>query len=106
MLFLLVHFSGTTQESDATKCRQLQYVKLNQANDLYTYWFQTDKYYSDGINIDFAFSFLNNKAPDNLLLVFKNTPYRDFSFGINQDMYTPDNTFFGYGKIPLTLWLN
>jgi len=91
LLELLVHGTANAQLNDSVNYRQVKYVKLNQANDLYTYWFQTDKYYSDGINIDFAFSFLNNKVSDKILWGVKNTPYKDFSFGINQDMYTPDN---------------
>ncbi len=94
ILFLGALFtqSGTAQQKDSTKYQQVQFIKLNQANDLYTYWFQTDKYYSDGINIELAFSFLNNRVSDKVLLGFKNTPYKDFTLSFNQDMFTPENT--------------
>jgi len=89
---ILFPIKSFAQINDSATYKQVQFIKLNQANDLFTYWFQSDKYYSDGIDIEFAFSFLNNKASDKVLLGFKDTPFKDFTLSFNQDMYTPQNT--------------
>ena len=80
------------QKIDSTEYRQMHFVKLNQANDLFTYWFQSDREYSDGVNIEFAHRIFNNKISDFILLGFKETKYKDFSLGISQDMFTPSDT--------------
>jgi hypothetical protein len=79
-------------QNDTNKYRQIHFVKLNQANDLFTYWFQSDREYSDGVNIEVAHRIFNNKVANFCLIGFKNTIYKDFSLAISQDMYTPKNT--------------
>ena len=85
-------FQLSAQKKDSIDYRQIGFLKLNQANDLYTIWYQSDKYYTDGIDIEVAHRIFNNKVADAVLLGFKNTPYKDFSLSINQDIYTPENT--------------
>jgi hypothetical protein len=72
--------------------KQIRFIKFNQANDLFTVFFQSDKYYTDGVDMELALPIFNNKVADIVLLGFKNTPYKDFSLSFNQDMYTPENT--------------
>ena len=90
LLFSLIALGQT--DSSETKYTQIHFIKLNQANDLFTYWFQSDRNYSDGVNIEFAHRIFNNKVADFVLFGFKDTPYKDFSLAISQDMYTPKNT--------------
>ncbi len=80
------------QDSSSTEYQQIRFFKLNQSNDLYTYLYQSDKYFTDGVNFELAHPVFNNKVSDYFLLGFKETPYRDFSLSFNQDMYTPENT--------------
>jgi len=81
-----------SQKQDSSVYKQIQFVKLNQANDLFTIFFQSDKYYTDGFDFEIALQVFNNKLADKVLLGFKNTEYKDFSLSFNQDMYTPENT--------------
>jgi len=91
-LFILFTIILYSQTDTSKQYRQIHFVKLNQANDLFTYWFQSDREYSDGVNIEVAHRIFNNKVADFLLLGIKNTPYKDFSLSISQDMFTPTNT--------------
>jgi len=91
-LMLLSLFSSAQTDSTSVNYKQIHFVKLNQANDLFTYWFQSDRNYSDGVNIEVAHSIFNNKVADFALLGLKNTPYKDFSLAISQDIFTPKNT--------------
>ena len=90
-IFFTSSLSLFAQEKDSTKYKQIQFFKINQENDLFTLWNQSDKYYTDGINMEFANSIFNNKPADFMLFGFK-TKYKDFSLAINQDMYVPENT--------------
>ncbi len=90
--YLAFSLSRAYSQSDTNTYRQIHFLKLNQANDLFTYWFQSDREYSDGVNIELAHRIFKNKIADFVLLGFKNTPYKDFSLAISQDMYTPKNT--------------
>jgi len=93
LIFLLFVFYNANSQTDTTsEYRQIHFVKLNQANDLFTYWFQSDRGYSDGVNIEVAHGFFNNTISDMLLLGIKDSPYKDFSLSISQDMFTPENT--------------
>jgi len=80
------------QAQDSNAYKQIHFFKLNQSNDLFTYLYQSDKYFTDGVNIELAHSIFNNKVADAVLFGFKNTPFVDFSLSLNQDMYTPTNT--------------
>ena len=92
ILGILIFSASIAQENDSLEYKQIQFVKLNQANDLFTLWFQSDKYYTDGVDFEFAHRIFNNKVADKVLLGFNKTPYKDFSLSFNQDMYTPENT--------------
>ena len=95
-LFVFVfQIGGNTaysQSADTLNYQQVHFFKLNQANDLFTVLFQSDKYYTDGIDMELAHSIFNNKVADAVLLGFKKSPYKDFSLSLNQDIYTPKNT--------------
>jgi len=72
--------------------QQLHMLRLKQENDLYQYWYQSDKNFSDGIHIEVAHRIFNIKPADWFLIGFKDTPYKDFSLSIGQDLFTPSNT--------------
>jgi len=91
LLFSVASLSLFGQDTTDTY-NQIRFIKFNQANDLFTIFFQSDKYYSDGVNMELAHPVFNNKIADKILFGFKNTPYKDFSLSFNQDMYTPTNT--------------
>ena len=88
---IILCLSSFAQQTDSLKYKQIHFIKLNQANDLFTLFFQSDKYYTDGVDIEFAHQIFGNKVADKILLGFNGTPYQDFSLSFNQDMYTPEN---------------
>ncbi len=71
---------------------QLHMLRLKNENDLYQYWYKSDKNFSDGIHIEVYHHVFNNKAANWFLIGFKNTSFNDFSLGIGQDIFTPANT--------------
>ena len=93
-VFIIQLFAQETEPKAQNKeeYRQIHFFKLNQANDLFTYWFQSDREFSDGVNLEFAHHIFQNKVADFVLLGIKNTEYRDFSLSVSQDMFTPSNT--------------
>jgi len=91
LIILLTPFASFSQ-IDTNNYKQITFIKANQANDLFTYWYQSDRNYSDGVDVEVAHKIFNNKVSDFALLGFKNTKYKDFSLSINQDMFTPKNT--------------
>ena len=92
ILIFLSFYAKSQTDSLSNEYKQIQFIKLNQANDLFTYWFQSDRNFSDGVNIEVANSIFNNKIADKLLFGIKDTEYKDFSLSISQDMFTPTNT--------------
>ena len=92
IIFALISSLLGAQTDTLLNYRQIHFVKLNQANDLFTYWFQSDRNFSDGVNIEVAHRVFNNKIADRILIGCRNTQYKDFSLSINQDMFTPKNT--------------
>jgi len=93
-IIIIILFCSFTlvQAQDSNVYRQIHFFKLNQSNDLFTYWYQSDKYFTDGVNLELAHSIFNNEFADAVLFGFKNTSFKDFSLSLNQDMYTPTNT--------------
>jgi len=92
LLLIWLTVIAEAQIADSVTYKQVQFIKLNQANDLYTMWFQSDKYFTDGIDIELAHSIFGNKVSDKVLFGFKNTIYKDFTLSFSQDIYTPENT--------------
>ena len=95
IIFLLSILNYVKAQENSNEYKQIEFVKLNQSNDLFTYWFQSDKYFTDGVDIEFAHKIFNNKIADKVLLGF-DTKYKDYSLSFNQDMYTPANTQITY----------
>ena len=87
MLFIV----NVIAQEKSDEYKQIEFIKLNESNDLFTYWFQSDKYFTDGIHLEFAHRIFNNKIADKVLFGF-DTKYKDFGLSFNHHMYTPDNT--------------
>lgn len=89
---LFVLFKGSTaQVLEDSNYVQLHMLRIDQQNDLYQYWYQSDENFSDGLHIELAHRVFNNKPADWFLIGFKDTPYNDFSLAITQDIFTPAN---------------
>jgi len=90
-VFLLSFTLSLAAQENVEEYNQVEFFKLNESNDLFTYWYQSDKYFTDGIHLEFVHRIFNNKIADKVLLGF-DTKYKDFGLSFNHDMYTPDNT--------------
>ena len=87
---------------------------------MFTVFFTSDKYYSNGLNAEWADKRFNNKVANAALMGFNNTTFKDFSLSLQQDMFTPENTsmsavdssdrpyagqlFFAYSKVSNHFW--
>ena len=91
LLGFMVLSSFLFAQEKAYEYKQVEFFKLNESNDLFTYLYQSDKYFTDGIHLEFVHRIFNNKIADKVLLGF-DTKYKDFGLSFNQDMYTPKNT--------------
>jgi len=89
--FLVLYSFSLLAQDKKEDYKQVEFFKINESNDLFTYWYQSDKYFTDGIHLEFAHKIFNNKVADKILLGF-DTKHKDFGLSFNQDMYTPDNT--------------
>ncbi len=89
--FFILLIGALSAQNDSLKYNQVRFIKLNQSNDLFTYWYQSDKYFTDGVDIELAHPIFNIKIADKILYGF-DTKFKDYSLSINQDMYTPENT--------------
>lgn len=88
-----INLQSYSQIDTSKNYRQIEFIRFNQANDLFTVWFQSDKDFTDGINVEMAHRIFNNKVADKVLIGFRKSPFKDFSLSLNQDIYTPENKF-------------
>ena len=79
------------QDSIENSYSQIQMFRIKQENDLYQYYYQSDRNFTDGLHIELAHKVFDIKPADWFLIGFKNTPYNDFSLSITQDIFTPAN---------------
>jgi len=90
---LVLSFQSYSQIDSSKNYQQIEFIRFNQANDLFTVWFQSDKDFTDGINVEFAHHIFNNKPANKSLIGFRKSHFKDFSLSINQDIFTPENKF-------------
>jgi len=93
LVFFALRLQSFSQIDTSITYQQIEFIRFNQANDLFTVWFQSDKDFTDGINIEIAHRIFNNKVADKVLVGFRKSPFKDFSLSFNQDIYTPENKF-------------
>ena len=91
-LSLIFGHDSHSQILDTSAYRQIHYVQTDVANDLFTVFYQSDKYFSDGLHVEWADDLFKNKVSNAALLGFRGTTFKDFSLSIEQDMFTPENT--------------
>lgn len=95
-IFVLIIILSTSvlvaQEFEDGKYEQLYMLRLKNENDLYQYWYKSDKNFSDGIHIELHHHIFNNKQANWFLIGLKGTEIKDFSLSIGQDLFTPAET--------------
>lgn len=79
------------QTSENESYQQLHMLNVKQDNDLYQYWFKSDKDFTDGFHIELYHRVFNNKIANWLLIGFENEKFNDFSLSVGQDIFTPEN---------------
>lgn len=68
--------------------KQTEYISLLTQNDLYQYVLQADKYFTNGLHIEYASHLFNNKVGRAVLVGNKNF-FNEYSLSFGQDMHTP-----------------
>ncbi|PCJ00624.1 MAG: hypothetical protein COB15_02305 [Flavobacteriales bacterium] len=85
------HLVGQQLENEEAY-NQIHMLRIKQENDLYQYWYKSDKDFTDGFHIEFSHSIFNTKWANWMLIGFKNNVYDDFTLSLGQDIFTPENT--------------
>ena len=92
LFFFLAFFSAAhTQIGDSIGYTDFRMVRLQQENDVYQYWLQSDKNFTNGLHFEAFHGIFDNKPADWFLLGFKKNNIDDFSLSIGQDLYTPED---------------
>lgn len=83
---------GNAQELDSSQAyEQLRMVRAKHYNDLYQYWYKSDRNYSDGLTIQFFHPIFESKW-GNFILLGRKTEIKDYAVLVDQDLFTPTDT--------------
>lgn len=96
ILFLIIPIFAVSQsgvDSSIFKGPQIRYASIITQNDWYQKHLQSDKYFTNGLHVEYADKFLNNKASRVVLLNPFAESQSQFSLRFGQDMYTPLNIY-------------
>ncbi len=93
ILSLAIFFSTVllAEERDSIGYKDFRMFRIKQENDLYQYWYQSDKDFTDGLHFELMHGIFENKASDWFLIGFKENAFNDYSLSIGQDIFTPEN---------------
>jgi lipid A 3-O-deacylase len=91
ILLVLLLFFSKVYSQESMRNNTLEFLRIYEDNDFLDFRGSgTDRYYSNGLRIDFYYSKKNKpKFPSNLLMQLKNTENSIYGYGITQTMYTP-----------------
>lgn len=91
LFFVFVLLSGIISAQDKERNNKLEFLRIYEDNDFIDLRGSgTDRYYTNGLRIDFFYSKKNKpKFPSNLLVQLKNADNTVYGYGITQTMYTP-----------------
>lgn len=92
-LFFLALMSNAllAEQGDSLVKNDFKMFRIKQENDLYQYWYQSDKDFTDGLHFELFHPVFNNKASNWFLIGFKKNAFNDYSLSIGQDIFTPEN---------------
>lgn len=77
-------------ERDSIAYDHFRMLRIKQENDLYQYWYQSDKDFTNGFHLELFHEVFENKISNWFLIGFKKNAYNDFSLSIGQDLFTPE----------------
>lgn len=89
MFLLIENVLGV--EKDSLSEGSFRMLRLKQENDLYQYWYQSDKDFTNGFHLELFHEVFRNRVSDFLLIGFKENFKDDYSLSIGQDLFTPEN---------------
>ncbi|MGB0807013.1 MAG: lipid A-modifier LpxR family protein [Salibacteraceae bacterium] len=93
VLWRMVGFAQPIHDSDIIANRQISYASVTSQNDLYQGSLQSDKYFTNGLHLEFADQILNNKISRFVLINGLKNSNSHFAVSLGQDMYTPLNIY-------------
>ncbi len=82
----------TLNDSDLLEMRQSRFASLSTLNDIYQFE-PTDKYYTNGLHVQYADGWFNKNWTNALLLNPLSQSKSSFLLNVGQDIYTPVNIF-------------
>jgi|GEM_PF-2987100 len=87
----LLAFNSWGTERDSIGYGHFRMLRVKQENDLYQYWYQSDKDFTNGFHVELFHEVFDNKVSDFALIGFKRNAFNDFSLCIGQDLFTPED---------------
>ena len=88
--------TGGTQivhDSELLNTPQIKFAAFLTQNDLYKFGPRSDKYFTNGLHIQYANKFANNIVAQKVLLNFLKKSNSQFALSFGQDIYTPLNLY-------------
>ncbi len=83
----------TINDSDLMHTSQIRFASVITQNDLYKAFNRSDKYFTNGLHIQYGDEFLNNKVSRALLFHPLKESKSHFVLSFGQDIYTPLNVY-------------
>ena len=83
----------TIHDSELLNAAQIKFTALHTQNDLYKFGPRSDKYFTNGLHIQYANKFANNIVAQKVLLNFLKESNSQYALSFGQDVYTPLNLY-------------
>jgi len=82
---------AASKKKDSTRSKGFKMFRIKQENDLYQYWYQSDKDFTDGLHFELFHPIFENKASNWILIGFKKNAINTYALSIGQDIFTPED---------------
>lgn len=101
LVFILIllpncSFGQSISTSELEESRQTRYLSIISQNDLYQYWQQSDRYYTNGLHFEYADKLFDNGFARAILLKGLKDAKSEYALSLGQDMYTPNDITISY----------
>ena len=93
LLFLNVGKAQIVHDSELVNSSPIKFAALLTQNDLYKFGPRSDKYFTNGLHIQYANKFTNNIVAQKVLLNFLKESNSQYAVSFGQDIYTPLNLY-------------
>ena len=90
-MFFLVTLKHTKLYAQDSLLAQNRFFSISSENDIYQYYLQSDKNFTNGLQVEFSHDVFDIKAMNWLLIGFRKPTVNQFSLSLSQDIHTPED---------------